>query len=539
MYQEYFELSHKPFSLTPDPAFLYLSETHREALGHLLYGLRNRTGFIAVVGEVGTGKTTLLRTLLGQLSESDYRTALIFNPRVSPIELLRSIMREFDLESSESGRTAMLDQLNSFLLAEHAAGRTVVLVIDEAQNLGEAALEEVRLLSNLETETDKLLQIVLVGQPELAATLAGRKLRQLRQRIAVFYSLRPLSTAECLAYARHRIEVAGGVAGKLFSRVALHRACRVSGGIPRRLNLLLDRALLIAYAEDQKTVHVRHLRRAYRELNSPFPRARRGMFKYAIVGSLMVLLSATSAWQWLDRVSVADPPDAVPPVIAPQETLPVHPMTRALAEMPAERSRYEALSRLFERWGEAPLAQNTVAPLEQAVASRGLSLYRFTGSLDELLSLNTPAVLTVRLPGTVAPRFLALTGLSGDRFLVASRPDDTDALSYAQLSSFWAGDAWLLWRNSAALPMLTRSGARGRPVLEIQKRLLGAGCYSGALTGEFDDETLSAVRTFQRTSGLPVDGAVGPLTLMRLYQAGGLDSPVLLRLPGGQYEHNS
>jgi len=526
MYREHFKLASRPFSLTPDPAFLYLSSTHREALGHLLFGLRNRTGFIAVVGEVGTGKTTLLRSLLSQLPESEYRTAFIFNPRISSLELLRSITRELGIDMAGGGRDELLDALNRSLLDENAAGRTVVLVIDEAQNLGSSALEEVRLLSNLETETDKLLQIVLVGQPELAKILETRKLRQLRQRISVFYRLNPLSYRECLDYARHRIEVAGGDPERLFARSALQRACRDCRGIPRRLNILLDRALLIAFAGDRRQVQATHLRQARRELRAPLGEASRGtVWRWG--AALLALAAVLGGGVFYSRI----PRPAMPPVssAAPPPGVSIHPLVLKLADLTSQTSRNEALASLFERWSVAPLDVATSAPIEQAIHSRGLSLFRFEGSLDELLNHNTPALLSFQLPGVDGRRYLALLARDGADFIVSPSTAGGAPLDLEQLRSFWTGEALLVWRNPIGHSQIANFGDRGPDIAEIQKRLLGAGYFSGVFDGIFEKETLNAVRSFQRDMGLPVDGRVGPRTMMLLSQAGGMDDVVTLR----------
>ena len=266
MYTQFFGLQVKPFNLTPNPQFLYLSKTHREVYAHLLYGVQNRVGFIEVTGEVGTGKTTVLRTFLGELDPEEYRVALIFNPRLTVIELLRSINREFGLQGQEETLSQLLDDLNQFLLEENHAGRIPVLVIDEAQNLSGDVLEQIRLLSNLETETEKLIQIVLAGQPELTQVLSRPELRQLNQRVAVRYRLTPLAPLDCREYICHRLKVAGRPDAELFSPAATRRVHRLTGGVPRLINLLCDRALLIGYANGIGRLTPREVSQASREL---------------------------------------------------------------------------------------------------------------------------------------------------------------------------------------------------------------------------------------------------------------------------------
>lgn len=266
MYTKYFGFSEKPFNLTPNPRYLYLSKHHREAFAHLLYGINNRYGFIALTGEIGTGKTTVLRTLLGQLKADQYRTALIFNPCLSAVELLRTINQEFGIPSRSDQINELLTVLNRFLLEENRASRTVVLVIDEAQNLKPVVLEQLRLISNLETQSDKLIQIVIAGQPELDQLLQRQELRQLNQRIAVRYRLRPMSLKETFDYIIYRMEVAGNAGGAEITRSALKLIYLNTGGVPRLINILGDRCLLIAYAREKRKITARIAAKACSEL---------------------------------------------------------------------------------------------------------------------------------------------------------------------------------------------------------------------------------------------------------------------------------
>ena len=270
MYTAYFGFKENPFNLSPDPRYLFLSPQHREAMNHLLYGIHEKKGFIVITGGIGTGKTTLCRSLLAGLNDS-VATALVFNSAMAEIELLETITQEFGIAMGRPRRTRKryIDKLNEYLLRNFATGRNAVLLIDEAQNLSHAVMEQIRMISNLETEREKLLQIVLVGQPELKDLLAVPSLRQLNERITVRYDLQALDSEHVRRYIEHRLNVAGG-GNVIFSRGAYRRIYDQSEGNPRRINAICDRALLIAYTKDHRIIDGRIVREAVRDIGRSY-----------------------------------------------------------------------------------------------------------------------------------------------------------------------------------------------------------------------------------------------------------------------------
>jgi general secretion pathway protein A len=299
MYTSYFGFKENPFNLTPDPRYLFLSPYHKEALDHLLYGINERKGFIAITGGIGTGKTTLCRALLSHLDPST-KSALIFNAFISDIELLKAINQEFGLPVGlgKVSKKEYIDALNQFLLRNFARGGNAVLLVDESQNLSDAVLEQIRMLSNLETEREKLIQIVLVGQSELKELLAAPSLRQLNERITVRYDLSPLESRDIRGYVEHRLVVAGGRGNVRFTDGGCRKIALFSKGNPRRINAVCDRSLLIAYVEGVQRITKSTVRRAIEELHRDMriePAAGVGFWRKAALSSTVLLLLMTLA----------------------------------------------------------------------------------------------------------------------------------------------------------------------------------------------------------------------------------------------------
>jgi len=253
MYQQFYNIKEKPFNVTSDPGYLFLSRKHKEALSHLLYGIEERKGFLEITGDVGTGKTTLCRALLNKL-DSNTKTAFVFNPDLSQLQLLQTIVEDFGLTVEKKSKMHIFKQLNKFLLEQLSCGNNVVLIIDEAQNLKPSVLEQIRLLSNLETEKEKLFQIILVGQPELHKRLEAPELRQLKQRITIRYRILPLDRAESKDYIYHRLAVAGSTGDIIFEEKALDLIYGYSGGVPRLINIVCDKAMLLGFVLETRSI---------------------------------------------------------------------------------------------------------------------------------------------------------------------------------------------------------------------------------------------------------------------------------------------
>jgi general secretion pathway protein A len=542
MYTAFYGLREKPFSLAPDPRYLFLSASHREALAHLLYGIEEGEGFIEVIGQVGTGKTTLCRTLLDRIG-SDAEIAYIFNPSPSEIELLAAINKELGLPTAVRTRTELLDALNHFLLEKNAAGRRVLLVIDEAQNLDPSVLEQVRLLSNLETDRAKLLQIVLIGQPELEENLARSDLRQLRQRITVRWNLRALSRDEVREYVEHRLSVAGLADPRIFTPSAVRALARRSKGIPRLVNALADRALLAGYTEGRREIDGRLVRRAARELPatelSPWRELtglRVGVAAGLVAAGLVLGLAVTA---FAPRAT--EPPPAVPATAAAPPAPPamsIAPVSAApglearVEALTQNGSAADALQSLLLTWGYEKPIDGELDPdlFPDAVRSIApLSVLATRASADMLASLDLPAVLELE-PRAGERRYVALLGLDEAGGARVGYAGEEIEIGRAELERTWTGRTFYLWTNFESLPVLS-SGMKGNAVRWLQARLAELDYLNaGDATAEFDELTTTAVRSFQGANGLEPSGQVGPETLIALYQALDYTTPRLFAL---------
>ena len=587
MYEDFYRLKRKPFSIAPDPGFLFLSDRHREALAHLMYGLETEGGFVLVTGEVGTGKTTLIRSLIDRIPKG-VDVAFILNPRVTAHELLQSLCEELGIGETPGEAHSVkhyVDRLTKHLLERHRRGRNTVMIIDEAQNLSPAVLEQIRLLTNLETNEQKLLRIILLGQPELAELLDRRDMRQLSQRITARYHLGALDPDETQAYLAHRLSLAGGNPN-LFTRAASRRIHRLSGGIPRLINVIADRALLGAYVEGKQRVGAAIVARAGREVLG----GGRDRSRTWILATLGVCALVGGAWAYLAlpeaRLAVpharteATPPPSVPTPAPPAALAPVptatttsdivdlaSPLTqreapdgsrasplpqnavakpsRASAPAPAtveeptpsttdsivrpaaltpfetQRLAYRAV---FARWGR-PIDESDI-PCNSAV-DVGLQCFRETGGWDALVRNDRPAVLEL-WDSRTEPFYAAAVGVAdGVIELMVGR--DTVRATRATLERQWYGSSVVLWQMPPHYRGNLKLGDDDATVTWLREQLtaIGGEPLAAAATQRFDQTLHDALVKFQRDAGLVPDGIAGPATWIALGRATGADEPSL------------
>jgi general secretion pathway protein A len=550
MYLDFFGFREKPFSPTPDPRYVFLSKTHREAFAHLLYGINNRVGFIALTGEVGSGKTTVLRAFLSELDPEHHRTALIFNPSLWAPELLQTINREFGIPISGSDSSNLLNDLNAFLLQQNAEGRTIVLIIDEAQDLGAHVLEQIRLISNLETDKEKLIQIVLAGQPEFMQILKKKEMRQLSQRITVRYHLQPMDFRDTVDYIKHRLETAGGRGGFVFSRRALRKIYRYSRGLPRLINAACDRALLTGYTKDTAGIGGRIASAGIRDMKKSIGSHRkRSLLLIPILAVLAVLAAGIyfkgqdfidhlRAWREVEATeetteAMEGTAEKAPAISGEELSLAMAAEVGKISEAESARKAFNTLAGL---WNVAPLPENiNLNPLKGmgwAALERKLHLHRFSGNLGALLRIDYPAGLELVFPGIPGKRFLALVGVEGEELLIEPPIAGRRSVSFQELEKHWSGQGFLLWKDPLRLLPRMSPGARGVQVKDLQELLKEAGVYSKPLTGVYDSDTIEAVKRFQFSKGIGLDGVAGGQTLMFLYRSN--DRFELPRLTAGR-----
>ncbi|NYE62341.1 general secretion pathway protein A [Duganella sp. 1224] len=581
MYTQFFNLKQSPFSIAPDPRYLFMSERHREALAHLLYGVGSGGGFVLLTGEIGAGKTTVCRCFMEQIP-ANCKLGYIFNPKLSVEELLLSVCDEFGIALPPPGAGAVsvktyVDAINAYLLESHAQGRNNVLIIDEAQNLSAEVLEQLRLLTNLETSERKLLQIILIGQPELRGMLARPELEQLAQRVIARYHLGSLSEAETGTYIEHRLAVAGAGAIAPFPRKLMGLVHALTKGVPRRINLLCDRALLGAYVENQPQVTRTILKRAASEVfagpdaaagAAPRAGARWPLVAAGVLGG--VVISALT-WQLASREAPAlaqaqaraagtpsmplagssTPQSAAaagalagsasatgaPQPGAPQASGAANAGLGANAGGAGGQSAAGAAGAAVRAGADSAAAMRQLAALWGLTLTGGdpcptaaranLRCLQAKGTIEDIRLLDRPAMLKLH-DDPVAPNYVLLTALDAGAATIVSAGGKPQTLSVDALTARYDGEFATYWRAPRAWRDEVRGGDQGPDVDWLAKRL--SQLYD--LKKPQDNQPLDAALRkrlveFQTAQNLKADGVAGPKTFIRLYQLGGVQEPRL------------
>lgn len=617
MYNTYFGFREKPFKLVPNPDYLFLSKSHEVALAHLNYATEQGDGFVVITGEVGTGKTTLCRNYLEQLGDNT-RSAYIFNPKLDSVELLSSICHEYGIETEEEPVTKgllikhlrmsedtlietskepttkdLLDKLYQYLMEQNRKGHKVVLLIDEAQALTVDNLEMVRMISNLETTRTKLLQIILVGQPELGDQLDTHELRQLAQRISLNCYLTPLTEKETFAYMQHRVNIATQKKSDIFSADAARQIHQYAAGIPRLINIACDRALLAAYSKNRTKVSAGMVKKVVEELSThirveeKIERRFKPIYLWLpLAAAVLIAVIALAVQMGLHKRSTASadrPGDeavfettprvvqsyVVPPVApapasgkvvpipktpakaTPVTAVPGQPvkqndpraqaltaLTEMLRTLESKSSRFNALTIMLSRWGQVrPNPAVLPADMEEQqffqIAARQYGLRAYVMALDWTMikRLNLPVVLVFRHPDTSESVYLTFVEWRGERIVLSEGGQGrTFDTDIHTLETHAAGTAFIYWKNTLGYDPVIGEGAHTRAVMAVKTLLRKIGYDQIPLTDAFDHPTREAIRDFQRRHALKVDGLVGPLTkIFLIQQANAYDLPVLYR----------
>ena len=572
VYQDFFGFSEKPFDLTPDPKYLYLSPKHKEVLAHLVYGLQENNGFLKIVGEVGTGKTMICRSFLREL-RADFNIAYIFNPCINELELLQTINTELGIPGKSKSKKKLVDVLNVFLLEERSKGHRVVVIIDEAQDLQPNVLEQLRLLSNLETDTEKLIQIVLIGQPELDKVLAKDGLRQLRQRITIKWELLPLNLEETRGYIQHRLNIALGKGKVRFSRPAVEMVFRYSRGIPRMINVVSDRTLLIAFTQSTKKITPKIVKSAVSDIGELVPlESWADKFWKVVLPSALAAgvayfalnffalpdfkkntpggkdisrliqenpMDLTTPGQLVPRVpkavvispALVSTPSVLPNTkiaksSAPQRRIPSNgplnifdpeKLVTYLSSLTLVESKLEAVKWILEAWRVDPeeMLGLSETDLEIIKEDYRLSSFEVNGTLERLKNLNYPAFLEIALPNAQGTKYLALVSVQGDTGVFGSV--DKIEMPLSIIDSLWTRKAIILWKDFENLPESLSVGYKGKEAIWLQKNLRLLGYFQGREALLYGPKTLRAVKRLQRNNSIKDDGIFNTDSKLLLY----------------------
>ncbi len=579
MYNSFFNFREKPFKLVPNPEFLFLSKGHEEALAHLTYATSQGDGFVEITGEVGTGKTTLCRVFLEDL-DKNIEAAFIFNSKLDSNQLLKAIHKELGIVSSADGPVDLTHDLNEFLLEKKSRGQSVILLIDEAQNLAKETLEQLRLLSNLETTKSKLLQIILVGQPELRETLDSHELRQLRQRINLSCHIHPMTFKETCDYITHRINVASRKSQTLFTPAAQKDIYKFSRGIPRLINIACDRSLLAAYSLNQKKVTRSSVRVAVNELASPgTTHARTDSLwksKTMIVFSILIILglgfmaftytpinfqgikkSKTTESAFLPEPSPAKAPSApaapseepkpllLPPeqpllpaeesVFPIQGPMPVEELAiektdagEILSGMKEIATREQVLSHVLSLWDanlkiglarQVRQIESNVQFFKIAAAQNHFQMMYLENRQDLINRFNLPVILGYAVPKDPVKRFLVVAGITPDNEYVLFSENDNKQYTVdpQDLQPFLTGDMYIAWKDNFGYDKIVSESSSEDSIVSLKLLLNSMGFDDVDMTPVYDDSVKDAVKMIQNKYGLNEDGLVGPLTKIMLY----------------------
>lgn len=567
MYEKFFQFKEPPFNLTPDPRFFFFSKKHEEAFEHVLYGVRERKGFIVITGEVGTGKTTLCRLLMNRMEESGkVRTALIFNPSLTTVELLQAIAQDFGLEVQSRSKGELVNAINRFLLSELSRGGNAVLIIDEAQNLGFDCMEEIRMLSNLETDKEKLLQILLLGQPELRDQLRHQELRQFNQRVTLRYHIEALDLKESTSYIHYRLKVAGGEDRVLFTPTAINRIHHASGGIPRLINAISDKALLAAYASRVPIVNQNCVARAVAELSigeSRTPsshekkrsektgRPWRSAAEVWIAMIVLVLVLSVAFFWSQDRLGdllayFEEPPDS-PSGQAFRENTLVESIegpslsgggSEGVAMLPSSSEEViEDVKRGFDEngiyrvtdpadtgaaahltllklWGVQLDEDFSVKKVTRKAMTRiydrdNFETFRFQPDLKRLQLIDTPCILVGHWADEAAQTYVVLSKMTRTEAVILGPLQGEKVLSIDQLEASWGNRVVMIWRGLPGITLPLRWNSDKGLIRNLQKALKQKGIYDAGIDGVMGPMTRRAIRQHQARSGLRPDGIFG------------------------------
>ena len=523
LYQDYFGLKEPPFSIAPDPRYLFMSEQHREALAHLTFGIGSDGGFILLTGDVGTGKTTVSRCLLDQIPP-DTHIAFVLNPRLSVEELLAVVCDELGIAYPEgtTSNKIFIDRINDFLLAAYAKGHKTVLIIEEAQNLSPDVLEQVRLLTNLETNQSKLLQIILLGQPELRDMLSS----QLEQRITARFHLGPLSKNDMDAYVSHRLTI-GGVDRQLFPASLMPTLYQLSNGVPRLINLICDRSLLGAYVQGKDKVDKATLKKAAQEV---FGRSEEDGQRMRIVGRIVigiVLLLALAAIAMVPYQNIFQRTSQPGPAV--QVRTQAIPTSPAALQWPSGQSLGQseemAFQALFKQWGSSYTVVQKNAVCKQA-AKEGLQCLKGLSDMKRLIGLNRPSVL--KLYDDKGNSFYALFKSVQGQSIMLFLADRDLTVDIKEIEKKWLGEYTLFWKAPSSWRGEIRPGETG-PHLQWLAQLMAkkTGESRFGMKTAYDGELVKEIKKFQLKEGLLPDGIVGVHTVIHLHSRYGVGEPLL------------